>query len=349
MYGDIVMHVPSELFEKAISSIKESKGVESDTKLDEHDLENLVGMYKKIVHENAGKDFPQDPLEQLWGAINAVFDSWMNERAIKYRQINNIKNVKGTAVNVQSMVFGNFGDDSGTGVCFSRDPSTGENVFYGEYLMNAQGEDVVAGIRTPEMISVLEKENKRIYDALVKVRNKLEHHFRDMQDIEFTVQQGTLYILQTRNGKRSGSAAVKIALDMVTEKLIDKNTAILRVTPEHLDQLLHRRIDPKALKEAVSLIRGLNASPGAAVGRIVFTAKDAEEWHERGEKVILVRQETSPEDIGGMYISQGVLTATGGMTSHAAVVARGMGTPCIVGAKDVIIHDKKSRTWINGV
>jgi pyruvate,orthophosphate dikinase len=341
MYGDVVMHVPGKQFEKAIASIKEAKGVKLDTELDEHDLENLVGKYKKIVQKYAEKDFPQEPLDQLWGAINAVFGSWMNERAIKYRQISGIKNIKGTAVNVQSMVFGNFGNDSGTGVCFSRDPSTGENVFYGEYLMNAQGEDVVAGIRTPEKISALEQENKPIYDELVRIRNKLEKHFKDMQDMEFTVQQGKLFLLQTRNGKRSGAAAVKAALDMVEEKLIDKNTAIFRVGPEHLDQLLHPRIDPQALKEAVSLTRGLNASPGAAAGRIVFSAKDAEEWHSRGEKVLLVRQETSPEDIGGMVVSQGILTSTGGMTSHAAVVARGMGTPCIAGAKGVTIKGKK--------
>lgn len=341
MYGDVVMYVPKEQFEKAIASIKKAKGVELDTELDEHDLENLVGKYKKIVQQYAEKDFPQEPLDQLWGAINAVFGSWMNERAIKYRQINGIKNIKGTAVNVQSMVFGNFGNDSGTGVCFSRDPSTGENVFYGEYLMNAQGEDVVAGIRTPEKISALEQENKPIYDELVRFRNKLEKHFKDMQDMEFTVQQGKLFLLQTRNAKRFGTAAVKVALDMVEEKLIDKNTAIFRVGPEHLDQLLHPMIDPQALKEAVSLTRGLNASPGAAAGRIVFSAKDAEEWHSRGEKVLLVRQETSPEDIGGMVVSQGILTATGGMTSHAAVVARGMGTPCIAGAKGVTIKGKK--------
>ncbi|MDR2534680.1 MAG: pyruvate, phosphate dikinase [Treponema sp.] len=341
MYGDVVMHVPGEVFEKAIASIKTAKGVELDTELDASDLQKLVGKYKKIVQQNAGKDFPQDPLDQLWGAINAVFGSWMNERAIKYRQINGIKNIKGTAVNVQSMVFGNFGDDSGTGVCFSRDPSTGENVFYGEYLMNAQGEDVVAGIRTPETISALEQENKHIYDELVRIRNKLEKHFKDMQDMEFTVQRGKLFLLQTRNGKRSGAAAVKVALDMVAEKLIDKNTAICRVGPEHLDQLLHPWIDPAARKNAEPLTKGLNASPGAAAGRIVFSAKEAEEWHHNGEKVLLVRQETSPEDIGGMVVSQGILTATGGMTSHAAVVARGMGTPCIAGAKGVTIKGKK--------
>jgi pyruvate,orthophosphate dikinase len=266
----------------------------------------------------------------------------MNERAIKYRQLNEIKNLKGTAVNVQSMVFGNFGDDSGTGVCFSRDPSTGENEFYGEYLMNAQGEDVVAGIRTPEKIATLAKRNKEIYDELVGIKNNLEQHFHDMQDMEFTVQQGKLFLLQTRNGKRTGAAAVRCAVDMVAEGLIDKETAILRVSPALLDQLLHPMIDPKAFKAAKPLTRGLNASPGAACGRIVFSANDAEKWHEKGEKVLLVRKDTSPEDIGGMVASQGILTSTGGMTSHAAVVARGMGTPCVAGAKGVSVEGKKA-------
>ncbi|MDR3342592.1 MAG: pyruvate, phosphate dikinase [Treponema sp.] len=341
MYGDVVMQVPGEDFEKAIKSIKRSRKVQLDTELDEWDLEKLVAKYKKIIKKHTDKDFPQEPLEQLWGAINAVFGSWMNERAIKYRQINEIKNLKGTAVNVQSMVFGNFGDDSGTGVCFSRNPSTGENNFYGEYLMNAQGEDVVAGIRTPEEIATLEEKNKSIYDQLVKIKNKLERHFRDMQDMEFTVQQGKLFILQTRNGKRAGAAAVKSALDMVAERLIDKKTAVFRVSPDHLDQLLHPMIDPDALKAAESLTRGLNASPGAASGKIVFSAKDAEDWHSLGEKVLLVRKDTSPEDIGGMVVSQGILTSTGGMTSHAAVVARGMGTPCVAGAKGITVQAKK--------
>ncbi|MDR2186225.1 MAG: pyruvate, phosphate dikinase [Treponema sp.] len=342
MYGDVVMQVPHEHFEAAITAAKKARKVELDTDLGEGDLEKLVDAYKKIVKTHTKKDFPQQPLDQLWGAINAVFGSWMNERAIKYRQLNEIKNLRGTAVNVQSMVFGNFGEDSGTGVCFSRDPSTGKNEFYGEYLMNAQGEDVVAGIRTPEKIATLAKKNKRVYDQLVGIKDKLEKHFRDMQDMEFTVQQGKLFILQTRNGKRAGAAAVKCAVDMVAEKLIDKETAILRVSPAHLDQLLHPMIDPKALKTARALTRGLNASPGAAAGRIVFSAKDAEEWHGRGEKVLLVRRDTSPEDIGGMVVSQGILTSTGGMTSHAAVVARGMGTPCVAGAKAVSVQGKKA-------
>jgi pyruvate,orthophosphate dikinase len=332
MYGDVVMQVSHAHFEAALDAAKKAKKIDLDTDLSEGDLEKLVEVYKKIVKTHAKKDFPQQPLDQLWGAVDAVFGSWMNERAIKYRQLNEIKNIRGTAVNVQSMVFGNFGGDSGTGVCFSRDPSTGKNEFYGEYLMNAQGEDVVAGIRTPEKIATLAKRNKKVYDQLVGIKNKLETHFRDMQDMEFTVQQGKLFILQTRNGKRAGAAAVKCAVDMVAERLIDRETAILRVSPAHLDQLLHPMIDPRALKSAKSLTRGLNASPGAAAGRIVFSAKDAEEWHARGEKVLLVRKDTSPEDIGGMVVSQGILTSPGGMTSHAAVVARGMGTPCVAGA-----------------
>jgi pyruvate,orthophosphate dikinase len=341
MYGDVVMGVSGDEFEKAITLIKKARKVELDTELTEKDLEELVANYKGIVKKHAKTEFPQKPLDQLWGAVNAVFGSWMNERAIKYRQLNEIRNLKGTAVNVQSMVFGNFGDDSGTGVCFSRDPSTGKNEFYGEYLMNAQGEDVVAGIRTPEKIATLAKRNRPIYNQLVAIKDKLENHFRDMQDMEFTVQQGTLFILQTRNGKRTGAAAVKCAVDMVAEKLIDKNTAVQRVSPSLLDQLLHPMIDPKAAKSAKAITRGLNASPGAACGRIVFSAADAEIWHERGEKVLLVRKDTSPEDIGGMVVSQGILTSTGGMTSHAAVVARGMGTPCVAGAKGVSVQGKK--------
>ena len=341
MYGDVVMEVPHEAFEGALVSAKKAKKVELDTGLDEKDLEILVEEYKKIVRKHTQKDFPQKPLDQMWGAVNAVFGSWMNERAIKYRQLNEIKGIKGTAVNVQSMVFGNFGEDSGTGVCFSRDPSTGVNEFYGEYLMNAQGEDVVAGIRTPEKIATLSKRNKTVYEQLVGIKDKLEHHFKDMQDMEFTVQQGRLFILQTRNGKRAGAAAVKCAVDMVAEKLITREEAVLRVSPGHLDQLLHPMIDPKAQKSAASLTRGLNASPGAAAGRIVFSAADAEAWHAKGEKVMLVRKDTSPEDIGGMVVSQGILTSTGGMTSHAAVVARGMGTPCVAGAKGVSVLGKK--------
>ncbi|MCL2070424.1 MAG: pyruvate, phosphate dikinase [Treponema sp.] len=340
MYCDVVMEVPHDKFEEALSAMKKARGVKNDSDLTAADLEKVVGEYKQIVKNYAKKDFPQDPIEQLWGSINAVFNSWNNDRAIKYRAINNIKGLRGTAVNIQSMVFGNYGDDSGTGVCFTRDPSTGENKFYGEYLMNAQGEDVVAGIRTPEDISGLQKRHKNIYDQLVLFKNKLEKHFRDVQDIEFTIQQGKLFILQTRNGKRTGTAAVRCAIEMVNEKLITKEMAVRRVTPGHLDQLLHPMIDAAAQKSARALTKGLDASPGAACGKIVFTADEAEAWHGRGEKVMLVRRETSPEDIGGMAVAEGILTSTGGMTSHAAVVARGMGTPCIAGAKDVIIQGK---------
>ena len=340
MYGNVVMDVPHDKFEEALAALKKSRGAKLDTELSAEDLEKLVDEYKKIYKDNTKKDFPQKSNDQLWGAINAVFGSWESEKAKKYRQLNDIKNIKGTAVNVQAMVFGNFGDDSGTGVCFSRDPSTGENEFYGEYLMNAQGEDVVAGIRTPEKISTLAKKNKAIYDQLVGIKNKLEKHFRDMQDMEFTVQQNKLYLLQTRDGMRTGGAAVKCAVDMVGEKLITKEQAILRVNPALLDQLLHPMIEANARKSAKALTKGLNASPGAACGKIVFSANDAEAWYAKGEKVLLVRKETSPEDIGGMAVAQGILTSTGGMTSHAAVVARGMGTPCIAGATAVVIHGK---------
>jgi pyruvate,orthophosphate dikinase len=341
MYGNVVMGVEHDEFEAAIKAVKKAKKVELDTELETKDLEKLVAEYKKIVKKQTKKDVPQAPKDQLWGAINAVFGSWMNDRAIRYRKLNGITGIIGTAVNVQSMVFGNFGDDSGTGVCFSRDPSTGAKTFYGEYLMNAQGEDVVAGIRTPQTLGTLAKKNPDVYRQLVSVKDTLEGHFHDMQDMEFTIQQGKLFLLQTRNGKRAGAAAVKIALDMVEEGLIDKNQAIMRVSPDHLDQLLHPMIDAKALKGQKALTKGLNASPGAGCGRIVFTAQEAEVWHNRGEKVLLVRKVTSPEDIGGRVVSQGILTSTGGMTSHAAVVARGMGKPCVVGAKGVAVVGKK--------
>ena len=346
MFGDVAMGVPAESFENALDDIKVSKGVKLDTELNADDLKKLVGRYKEIYKKNTGKDFPQNPVEQMWGAINAVFGSWMNERAIKYRALNSIRGLAGTAVNIQSMVFGNFGDDSGTGVCFSRDPSTGENKFYGEYLMNAQGEDVVAGIRTPETIEKLAGENKEVYAELVCIRDRLEKHYRDMQDMEFTVQQGKLFILQTRSGKRTGQAAVRCAVDMVEEKLIDKKTAVTRVSPDQLDQLLHPRIDPAAIKNTKPLTKGLNASPGAACGQIVYTADEADSWVQKGHKVILVRKDTSPEDITGMVVSEGILTATGGMTSHAAVVARGMGTPCVCGASEVLFSN--GEVFING-
>ena len=346
MFGDVAMGVPAESFENALDDIKVSKGVKLDTELNADDLKKLVGRYKEIYKKNTGKNFPQNPVEQMWGAINAVFGSWMNERAIKYRALNSIRGLAGTAVNIQSMVFGNFGDDSGTGVCFSRDPSTGENKFYGEYLMNAQGEDVVAGIRTPETIEKLAGENKEVYAELVRIRDRLEKHYRDMQDMEFTVQQGKLFILQTRSGKRTGQAAVRCAVDMVEEKLIDKKTAVTRVSPDQLDQLLHPRIDPAAIKNTKPLTKGLNASPGAACGQIVYTADEADSWVQKGHKVILVRKDTSPEDITGMVVSEGILTATGGMTSHAAVVARGMGTPCVCGASEVLFSN--GEVFING-
>ena len=340
MFGDVAMGVPADLFEEAISELKAKRGVSLDTDLTAADLEELVGTYKEIYKKAIGKDFPQDPVEQLWGSIDAVFGSWMNDRAIKYRAMNSIKGLAGTAVNIQSMVFGNFGMDSGTGVCFSRNPSTGENKFYGEYLMNAQGEDVVAGIRTPEKISKLEEENKEVYSQLIAIRERLEKHYRDMQDMEFTVQQGKLFILQTRSGKRTGQSAVKCAVDMVEEGLITREEAVLRVSAAHIDQLLHPMIDADALKSAQQLTKGLNASPGAACGQIVYTADEAEQWVKAGKKVILVRKETSPEDISGMACSEGILTSTGGMTSHAAVVARGMGTPCVCGAQEVVVSGK---------
>ena len=341
MFADVAMGVDMEVFEGLLEKMKEEKGVEEDTSLDASDLERLVGQYKAAYRKALGRDFPQNPREQLWGAIDAVFGSWNNPKAIKYRQINNITNLLGTAVNVQSMVFGNFGNDSGTGVCFSRDPSTGANYFYGEYLMNAQGEDVVAGIRTPLKISVLEDQDQGLYQQLVDLKNQLEKHYKDMQDMEFTIQQGKLFILQTRNGKRTGAAAVKVAVDMVAEGLITREEALFRVDAGQLDQLFHPLIDPATRSSLNTLAKGLNASPGAASGRIVFTADEAEDWVEsRKEQVLLVRKETSPDDIGGMHVAEGILTSTGGMTSHAAVVARGMGTPCVAGCKDVVISGK---------
>ncbi len=337
MFGDVVREVPHHSFEDALNAVKKKKGVEEDLDLDAADLKEVVKRYKAIYKKHTKEDFPQDPKKQLWASIDAVFGSWNNPRAIKYRRINEIKGLLGTAVNVQTMVFGNFGDDSGTGVCFTRDPSTGVNDFYGEYLMNAQGEDVVAGTRTPLNLKLLAKRNPKIYKQLDGVRLRLEKHYKDMQDMEFTIQQGKLFLLQTRTGKRTGLAAVKSAVDMVKEKMITKERAVMRVSPDQLDQLLHPMIDPKIRRSLRALAKGLNASPGAAGGQIVFTADEAEEWVKEGKKVLLVRRETSPDDIGGMHVSQGILTSTGGMTSHAAVVARGMGTPCVAGCKDVVI------------
>jgi pyruvate,orthophosphate dikinase len=338
MFGDVVMGVEHEAFEKILDAQKEKKGVKLDIELNDEDLKEIVSEYKKLYKKHTGEDFPQDPMKQMWKSIDAVFGSWNNKRAIKYREINDIKGLLGTAVNVQTMVFGNFGDSSGTGVCFTRDPSTGENKFYGEYLMNAQGEDVVAGIRTPESLDEMKNEMLDKYKQLDEIRLKLEKHYREMQDMEFTIESGTLYMLQTRTGKRTAQAAVKIAVDMVKEKLIDKKTAVMRVSPAQLDQLLHPMIDPNEKVKVIA--KGLPASPGAAVGQIVFTAQQAEEEAAKGKSVILVRIETSPEDIGGMNVAKGILTARGGMTSHAAVVARGMGKCCVAGCSAVHITDE---------
>ena len=346
MYGDVVMGVDSHKFEHVLDHVRETNGYQFDNQMTVEQLKDVVEQFKKIC-EDDGHPLPQDPMEQLWGGIGAVFSSWMVDRAIYYRKLNNIPGDWGTAVNVQTMVFGNSGDNSATGVCFSRDPATGENYFYGEYLKNAQGEDVVAGIRTPQPMTKLVKERRGIelpcmeeefpalFGELSDIRAKLEAHYKDMQDMEFTIQDGKLWMLQTRNGKRTGTAALKIAVDMVHEGLIDKETAILRVEAAQLDQLLHPMFDKSEKKEVIAT--GLPASPGAAVGEIVFSAEDAEKAAEEGRKVVLVRVETSPEDIAGMHVSQGILTARGGMTSHAAVVARGMGKPCVSGVPNLRI------------
>ncbi len=351
MYGNVAMGVDHDKFEAIIDEVKSHRGIKEDTELTTEELQEIVKKYKAMYKKEKGEEFPQDPEKQMWGAIGAVFGSWMNPRAITYRKINNIdeKIIKGTAVTVMAMVFGNMGDTSGTGVCFSRDPSTGKNEFMGEYLMNAQGEDVVAGIRTPQKLSQLADTNPKIYDQLCKIRNRLEKHYHDMQDMEFTVQEGTLYMLQCRNGKRTGPAAVRMAVEMVGEKLITKEQALLRVKPDQLDQLLHPQFDAKALKAATPLAEALNASPGAGAGQIVFTAEEAVEWAKAGKKVLLVRKETSPDDIEGMYVAEGILTSTGGRTSHAAVVARGMGTPCVCGCADVVFSGKDEVTIGNKV
>ncbi len=351
MYSDVVLGIHSNHFEVLIEDMKHEKGVEEDTELSADDLKTLVSKFKNIVRAN-GKQFPMDPWEQLDGAIGAVLSSWMNPRAITYRKLNDIPVSWGTAVNVQSMVFGNMGDDCATGVAFTRDPSTGDKRFYGEFLINAQGEDVVAGIRTPlpinkssqtsqHLATTLEATMPKAYGDLVKVYQKLEKTYRDMQDIEFTIERGTLYMLQTRSGKRTAQAAIKIAVDMVKEKLITEKEAVMRVSPDQLDQLLHPRLDPKAKKEIIA--KGLPASPGAAFGQVVFDPDTAQKWvEELGRKVILVRVETSPEDIHGMSVAEGILTARGGMTSHAAVVARGMGKCCVAGCSSIKVNlDKK--------
>lgn len=340
MYSDVVLEADINEFEHALERMKEAKGYKSDTDLTADDLKELVKEFKEIGVK-LGKIFPQDPWEQLWAGIGAVFQSWMVKKAITYRKLNNIPGNWGTAVNVQTMVFGNAGDDCATGVCFSRDPSTGENVYYGEYLINAQGEDVVAGIRTPQPMASQGKGNSleelmpNLYKELVDAKNNLEQHYKDMQDMEFTIEHGKLWMLQCRNGKRTATAAVRMAVEMFEEGMLTKEEAIMRVGADQLDQLLHPMLDPKAPKNVIAT--GLPASPGAAVGRAVFTAEDAEAWAAKGEKVILIRLETSPEDIGGMHAAQGLITARGGMTSHAAVVARGMGTPCVSGSHDIRI------------
>lgn len=354
MYSDVVLEADIDLFEHALEHMKESKGYKLDTELTADDLKQLVVEFKEIG-KKIGKEFPQDPWTQLMGGIGAVFNSWMVKKAVTYRKLNNIPGDWGTAVNVQAMVFGNAGDDCATGVCFSRDPATGENVYYGEYLVNAQGEDVVAGIRTPQPMAKVAGRNDSLedvmpslYKELVDVREKLEKHYKDMQDMEFTIEKGKLWMLQTRNGKRTAAAAVRIAVEMEAEGLLSKEEAIMRVGADQLDQLLHPMLDPKAEKKVIAT--GLPASPGAAVGRAVFSADDAEAWVSKGEKVILVRLETSPEDIGGMHVSQGVVTARGGMTSHAAVVARGMGLPCVSGSNEIKIdYAKKQFVTTSGV
>ena len=348
MFGNVVMNVDHEHFEAEIQKAKDAKGVSLDTDLDASDLKQLCEDYKACIQKGAGKMFPEDPREQLKMAVDAVFGSWNNKRAITYRRLNNIVGLIGTAVNVQAMVFGNMGDTSGTGVLFTRNPSTGENKLYGEYLMNAQGEDVVAGIRTPEDIDHLQQQNKEVYDELVAIYLKCENHYKEMQDMEFTIQEGKLYILQTRTGKRTAHAAVRIAVEMVGEGLIDEKEAVKRVDAEALDQLLHKGLDPEAKKAAKVLGKGLPASPGAAVGKVVFHADDATTLHEAGEPVILVRVETSPEDIEGMHVAQGILTSRGGMTSHAAVVARGMGTSCVAGCSDVKIDESAKQFTAEG-
>ena len=378
MYGDVVLGMkPADKteidpFEAIIDEVKEIRGVRLDKDLNVDELKLLVARFKTAIKERTGKDFPNDPIEQLWGAICAVFRSWMNERAILYRKMEGIPDEWGTAVSVMAMVFGNMGETSATGVCFSRDAAPGENIFNGEYLVNAQGEDVVAGIRTPQQITIegsrrwaklqgiseaeraskypsMEEAMPEIYKQLNEIQNKLENHYHDMQDMEFTVQEGKLWFLQTRNGKRTGTAMVKIAMDLLREGLIDEKTAILRCEPQKLDELLHPVFDKDALKKAKVITQGLPASPGAACGQIVFHADDAQEWHANGHKVVMVRIETSPEDLAGMSAAEGILTARGGMTSHAAVVARGMGKCCVSGAGAISVDYKAKTVEIEGV
>ena len=349
MYSDVVMGVGKVAFERIIDNLKKKKGVKLDTEFTADDLKELISEFKAFYKSDKGEDFPQDPKVQLIGAVNAVFRSWNNPRAIVYRRMNDIPGSWGTAVNIQAMVFGNMGEDSGTGVAFTRNPSTGEKKLYGEYLMNAQGEDVVAGIRTPNPIDQLEKANPEVYKQFVDIADKLEKHYKDMQDMEFTIERGKLYMLQTRNGKRTAKAAIKIAVDLVDERMITKEEAILKVDPKQLDSLLHPQFDEKVIKKFTPITKGLPASPGAASGYITFTAEQAKEFIKNGKKCILVRLETSPEDIEGMYAAEGILTARGGMTSHAAVVARGMGRCCVAGCGDIKIDEEKGIMTVDGV
>lgn len=348
MFSDVVMEVPKSLFERVIDEIKEDRKVHFDTELTAEDLKEVIRRFKEIYKEKMGEEFPQEPRVQLMEAVKAVFRSWDNERAIVYRRMNDIPGDWGTAVNVQSMVFGNMGNTSGTGVAFTRNPSTGAKGIYGEYLINAQGEDVVAGIRTPQPITRLEEDLPECYEEFLKIANRLEEHYRDMQDMEFTIEDGKLYFLQTRNGKRTAQAALQIACDLVDEGMITPQEAVSRIEAKSLDQLLHPAFDPDALKKGTVMGQALPASPGAAAGKIYFTAEEAKEAHETGERVVLVRLETSPEDIEGMHAAEGILTVRGGMTSHAAVVARGMGTACISGCGDIVIDEKKKQFTLGG-
>ena len=349
MFSDVVMEISKKRFEVIIDELKEQKGVKDDIELDAEDMKKLVVLFKDYYKEQKGEDFPVDPKAQLMAAVKAVFRSWDNPRANVYRRMNDIPYSWGTAVNVQPMVFGNLNENSGTGVAFTRDPATGEKALFGEYLINAQGEDVVAGVRTPSTIDKLAEEMPEVYNQFVEIANKLENHYRDMQDMEFTIENGKLYMLQTRNGKRTAAAALKIAVDLVDEGMISEEEAVLRVEPKQLDALLHPQFDAAALKKATPIGKGLAASPGAACGKVVFTAEDAKTWAENGEKVVLVRLETSPEDIEGMNAAEGILTVRGGMTSHAAVVARGMGTCCVSGCGEITINEEAKQFTLGGM
>ena len=349
MFADVVIGVSKSKFERKLDEYKEKVGAEYDTDLTAENLKEVVEIFKQIYLDDQGKDFPQDPKEQLFDAVMAVFRSWDNPRAFTYRRMNDIPYSWGTAVNVQMMVFGNMGDTSGTGVAFTRNAATGEKMIFGEYLINAQGEDVVAGVRTPKPIATLEQDMPEVYVQFMDIAHKLESHYKDMQDMEFTIEKGKLYFLQTRNGKRTANAALKIAVDMVEEGLLTTDEAIMRVEPKQLDQILHPAFDPKALKAAKSLGKGLPASPGAGAGKVYFTADEAKAAYDAGERVVLVRLETSPEDIEGMAVAEGILTVRGGMTSHAAVVARGMGRCCVSGCEAIKMNEEAKEFTLGGV